>query len=180
MIEGFSTSQFADQPTNIQSLGNGSAITPNTMDKMKQIIQASIRNYYVRLWSEKIIGFAQDDYEKSEVIYNFIVNNCRYVHDPVGLELLKTPIISLQLIEIGGSPAIDCDDAAILIGSLVMSIGIPYALRAVSFNDEYSHVYGLVYIKEKGWIPVDFVVGKKGGEFGIEPSGITKIKDVEV
>jgi hypothetical protein len=177
MIRGFSTSRFADQPTRIEPLGNGSIVTSNTLGKMKEIILASVRNYYVRLWAERIVGFAQDDYEKSEVIFNFIVNNCRYLNDPVGIELLKTPIISLQLIEIGGSPAIDCDDAAILIGSLVMSIGIPYALRAVSFNDDFSHVYGLVQTKEKGWVPVDFVVGKKGGRIGEEPPGITKIKD---
>ncbi len=176
-----SFSQLANQPVRIGSLGMGPLVTINTMEKMKQIILASIHNYYVRLWAEKLIDFAGDDYDKVENIYNFVVNKCRYVQDPSGLELLKTPIVSLEIIEIGGSPALDCDDATILIGSLVMSIGIPFALRAVSFNeDDFSHVYGLVYIKDRGWVPVDFVVGKKGGYLGDEPEAITKIKDVEV
>ena len=169
-----------NHPVRIEHLGFGAIVTPNTMEKMRQIILASIRNYQVRIWAERIIEFAPDDFEKAEKIYNFIVNNCRYVQDPVGLEMLKTPIVSLQTIEVGGSPALDCDDATILIGSLVMSIGIPFALRAVAFNEEYSHVYGLVYIKDRGWVASDFVIGKKGGYLGDEPTGITQIKDMEI
>ncbi len=175
-----STFNQSIQHTKIEPLGFGDIVTPVTMEKMKELIQGSLRSYYVRRWAERIIDFAESDFNKSETIFNFVVNHCRYVHDPVGLELLKTPNVSLELIEVGSSPAIDCDDAAILIGSLNMSIGIPYALRAVSFDDEYSHVYGLVYIKDKGWIPADFVLGKKGGYLGDEPIGITKIKDMEI
>jgi len=173
--------QQTNHPIRIESLGFGAIVTSNTMEKMRQIILASIRNYQVRLWAEKLIDFGPDDFSKAENIYNFIVNNCRYVQDPVGLELLKTPPVSLQTIEVGGHPALDCDDATILIGSLIMSIGIPFALRAVSFNDdEFSHIYGLVYIKDRGWVATDFVAGKKGGEIGDEPQGITRIKDMEV
>ncbi len=179
-------SSISNHPVRIESLGFGSIVTPNTMEKMRQIINASIRNYYVRVWAEKLIEFAPDDYSKVENIYNFIVNHCRFVKDPVPLEMLKTPTVSLQMIEAGGFPAIDCDCATILIGSLVESIGIPYAIRAVALADsdvgpnEYSHVYGLFYIKDRGWTPIDFLVGKKGGYLGDEPTGITKIKDLEV
>ena len=176
----FNYSQSTNQPVRIESLGFGSIVTPNTMEKMRQIILDSLRNYQVRLWAERLIDFAPDDFEKAENIYNFVVNHCRYVQDIVGLELLKTPIVSLQQLEVGGSPALDCDDATILIGSLIMAIGIPFALRAVAFNEEYSHVYGLVYAKDRGWIPADFVIGKKGGYMGEEPEGITRIKDMEI
>ena len=170
----------SNQPIRIEPLGFGAIVTPNTMEKMRQIILSSLREYYVRVWAEKIIEFASDDYSKVEKIYNFVVNNCRYVQDPVGLEFLKTPIVSLQAIESGIHPALDCDDATILIGSLIMSIGISYALRAIAFDEEYSHVYGLFYTNEKGWTPIDFVVGKKGGFIGDEPEGVTMIKDLEV
>lgn len=176
-----SMSYQSNHPVRFESLGFGAIVTPNTMEKMKQIINASIRQFYVRQWAEKIIGFEEDDYSRAEAIFNFVVSHSRYIPDPVPFELLKTSIVSLQLIEVGSSPAIDCDDATILIGSLVESIGIPYALRAVALdNGEYSHVYGLCKIKDRGWIPADFVVAKKGGEFGEEPPGITKIKDMEV
>jgi hypothetical protein len=174
----FSSSDF-NQPTRIEPLGFGSIVTPNTMKKMCQIIAESIHDYRVRVWAEKLVGYSSDDLSIAESIYYFIVNHCRYVKDPVGLEMLKFPMVSLQQIEVGGSPALDCDDATILIGSLLMSVGIRYALRAVSFNEEYSHVYGLAYLDKK-WTPIDFVLGKKGGEFGLEPPGITRIKDMEV
>jgi hypothetical protein len=176
----FGISEQANQPVRIESLGFGAIVTANTMEKMKELIHYSLRDYYVRLWAEKIVDFATDDYSKVEMIYDFVVSNCRYLRDPVGLELLKAPHVSLQTIEAGGSPALDCDDATMLIGALIMSAGIPYALRAVSFNEEYSHVYGLVYIKDRGWVPIDFVVAKKGGQLGDEPTGITKIKDMEI
>ncbi len=174
-------SSQANQSVRLESLGFGSIVTPNTMELMRRIIVDSIRSYYVRRWAEKIVDFAPDEYSKAETIFDFIVSKCRYVQDPIGLELLKTPQVSLELIEVGDSPAIDCDDATILIGALTESIGLPYALRAVSFNnDEFSHIYGLVKIAEKGWIPMDFVVGKKGGYMGDEPQGITRMKDMEV
>ena len=172
--------QQANHPIRFEDVGFGSIVTPNTMALMKNIINASVRSYYVRRWAEKITEYADDDYSRAEAIFNFIVSNSRYVPDPVGMELLKSPEVSLQLIEVGHQPAMDCDDSAILMGALAMAVGIPYALRAVSFNEEYSHVYGLVRIKERGWIPIDFVVGKKGGNFGDEPEGIVAIKDMEV
>jgi hypothetical protein len=175
-----SISRFLNHSVKIHSLGFGSAVTPNTMEKMREIINLSLRNYYVRLWAEKIVDFAENDYAKVESVYKFVLEHSRYISDPVGLELLKSPEVSLEIIEVGGYPALDCDDATILIGSLLMIVGIPYALRAVSFDDEFSHVYGLAYIMNQGWLPVDFVVGKRGGELGEEPKGITKVKDVEV
>jgi hypothetical protein len=150
------------------------------MEKMKQLILLSLRNYSVRLWAEKIVDFSPDDYSKVESIFSFVVEHSRYVQDPVGLELLKSPEVSLQVIEVGGYPALDCDDATILIGSLIMSVGIRYALRAVSFNGEFTHVYGLAFVREQGWLPLDFVVAKRGGEIGGEPQGVVKIKDMEV
>lgn len=167
-------------PYHVESLGFGALVTPNTMDLMRRLILDSLKNYEVRNWAEKIIGYASNDFEKAEKIFNFVVNHSRYVLDPVNLEMLKSPIISLQTIEVGGSPALDCDDATILIGALVMSVGIPYALRAIGFNNEYSHVYGLIYIKDRGWVPADFVLAKRGKNLGDEASGVTRIKDLEV
>ncbi len=169
-----------NHPVEFKEVGFGSIVTPNTMILMKNIINASVRSYYVRRWAEKITEYTDDDYSRAEAIFNFVVSHCRYVPDPVGIELLKGPEVSLQLIEVGSQPALDCDDSTILIGAIAMAIGIPYALRAVSFNEEYSHVYGLVKIKDRGWIPIDFVIGKEGGDFGDEPPGIVAIKDMEV
>lgn len=163
-----------------EEVGFGSIVTPNTMSIMKRLIIDSTRNFAIRQWAEKITGYAGDDYEMAEAIFNFVVSHCRYVPDPVGMEMLKVPEIPIQVISVGDQPALDCDDATILIGALAMAVGIPYALRAVSFDDQFSHVYGLVKIKERGWIPIDFVVGKRGGELGDEPQGIVAIKDMEI
>ena len=180
----FGISDLSDQPVRIEPLGFGSVVTVNTMEKMKQIIISSIHEYYVRLWAEKIVDFADDDYSKVESIYNFIVNHCRYLHDPVGLELLKTPKLSLQLIESGGSPAIDCDDATMLIGALIMSVGFLTLSGQYPLMKSILTFMGWHILKDQGigngWLPIDFVMAKKGGELGQEPPGITKIKDMEI
>jgi len=173
-------SQQIRQPSKVEFLGFGDVITPRTMEKMKEIINESIRDYYVRRWAEKIIERAgQTDSGKLDAIYNFIYNQTNYVRDPFGLELLKTPQVSLQLIEIGEIPGLDCDDLAILSLSLLKSIGYPVALRAAGFgpDDRYTHVYGLVRVPKVGWVPFDLV---RGVGLGNEPPGIKRVWDVEV
>jgi transglutaminase-like putative cysteine protease len=152
--------QAISQPVRFQSLGSGSEVTPRTMELMRKIINDSIRNYYVRRWAEKIIEKAgEDDLSKVQAVYDFLDSHTRYVKDPEGFELLKSPVVSLQLLDAGDIPALDCDDLVILSMSLLKSIGFRVGMRAVSYTPEkiYTHVYGLVYVKPYGWIPFDLV-----------------------
>jgi len=166
-------------PVKIKGLGFGEAIAPSTMRSMQKIINASVRSFYVRRWAEKITeGADLDDFTRVKSVYDFLAERTRYLKDPRGLELLKTPVVSLQLLEIGETPALDCDDLTILSLSLLKSIGYPVALRVASYTPEktFTHVYGLVKIKG-GWIPIDLV--KKYG-LGWEAPGATRLYDMEV
>lgn len=167
-----------NHPSQIRSLGFGDAVTSNTMVMMKDLINRSLKNYYVRRWAEKIVDGITDDDEKVYAIYNFIYTNTRYLRDPYGLELLKSPEVALELIDVGERPALDCDDLCILSLSLLKSIGFPVALRAAGYdpNEPFSHVYGLVRVKGK-WTPIDLV---KGQGPGWEPPGKIMVMDMEV
>ncbi len=173
--------QIIGHPTRTEFLGYGDEITTNTMAKMKDIINKSIKDYYVRRWAEKIIERAgRNDFARVDAIYRFLYSTTNYVKDPLGLELLKTPQVALQLIEIGEVPGLDCDDLTILSLSLLKSIGYPVALRAVGFrrnDNKYTHIYGLVHIQRMGWIPFDLV---HGIGLGNEPPGILRAIDMEV
>lgn len=173
-----------NQPVRIEHLGFGAIVTSNTMERMRQIILASIRNYQVRTWAEKITDYAGDEHSRAEAIWNFILNHTRFLPDPTNLEMIKTPPVFLQLWGAGSDrvPG-DCDDLTILSLSLLESIGFRTALRAVSFDpdnsSDFSHIYGLVYI-DKQWTPFDLVAGMKGMDLGSEPPNIVSIRDMEV
>lgn len=152
--------QVISHPSSVHYLGEGYEVTVNTMRIMAKIINSSIRDYYVRRWAEKIIErVPDDDYNRVLAIYQFLERNTKYVRDPYGLELLKAPQVSLQLIDAGDIPGLDCDDMVILSMSLLKSIGFRVGMRAVSYTPEkvYTHVYGLVYVKPYGWVPFDLV-----------------------
>ncbi len=174
-------SKQANQPVSIEFLGFGEEITPRTMNKMGSIINSSIRDYYVRRWAEKIIErTGEDDFSRASIIYDFLSNHTNYVKDPTGLELLKTPKVSLQLIEVGEIPGLDCDDLTILSLALLKSIGFRVGLRATGYrpDEKYTHVYGMVLIKPYGWVPFDLV--KNLGLGNEAPMNKTAQKDMEI
>ncbi len=177
------SSQVSGVPVRFEFLGFGANVAPNTMTKMKDMINAGVRDYYVRRWAEIIAeGSGPDDFSKAQTVYNFILGNTFYLKDPIGVELLKTPHLMLNMIESGSNFGLDCDDLTILSLTLLKIIGIPVALRAVSTTPdlEFGHIYGLFRDKQQGWIPIDLVVGFRGGRLGEEPPMITNIMDREV
>ncbi len=174
-------SQQANQPVSIEFLGFGEEITLNTMNRMGSIINSSIRDYYVRRWAEKIIErTGEDDASRAQVIYDFLSNHTNYVKDPTGLELLKTPKVSLQLIERGEIPGLDCDCLTILSMALLKSIGFRVGMRAAGYRPDgkFTHIYGLVLIKPYGWVPFDLV--KNLGLGNEAPMQKLSQKDTEV
>lgn len=153
-------SKQAKQSVRIEFLGFGDSITSNTMNKMKNIINSSIRDYYVRRWAEKIVDRAgYNDLSKLQAVYSFLSVNTNYVKDPIDLELLKTPQVSLHLMEMGERPGLDCDDLTILSLSLLKSIGFRVGMRATGYknHEEFTHIYGMVFVKPYGWVPFDLV-----------------------
>jgi len=142
-------------------LGHGDEAIANTLKIMRDIIRASSQNYIVRRWAEKIVeGIPrEDDIGRVRAIADYIRARSYYVRDSHGTELLKTPLVTLQLWDVGEKTHLDCDDFTVLSLSLLKSIGFPVAMRAAAYgSDTFRHVYGLVQIRQNGkriWIPLD-------------------------
>ena len=169
----------AQHPVQRFSIGNGREAIDNTIAIMKNIIIESSINYYVRRWAEYIIETTmKDDYARVDEIFSFLRDKTKYAKDPDGFEFIKTPIVSLQLIESGGVPIMDCDDYTVLSLSLIKSLGIPVAIRAAAYDDsdKFEHVYGLVQINNY-WYALD--VTEPHG-IGFEHDRLTNTIDVEV
>ncbi|MBT9169557.1 MAG: hypothetical protein DDT19_02918 [Syntrophomonadaceae bacterium] len=170
-------------PVRKEFIGFGEEAIRNTLVKMRDIINQSFQNYYVRRWAENILSrhhpYSDDsDFSKAENIANFLMTNTRYLRDPYGLEMLRTPVVSLQLLEAGDIPYLDCDDLTTLSLSLLKSIGFPVSMRAVSYHPDrrFRHVYGQVKIR-RIWYPLDLT---KSHGLGWEAPGVTNILDVIV
>lgn len=171
-------SQTKNQAVNKYFIGYGLDAIKNTMILMKNIINRSYQNYYLRRWAESITKEALTPLEKIEKIFTYIRQNTVYAKDPYGLEMLKSPIVTLQLWDIGEIPSLDCDDYTILSLSLLKSLGFKVAMRATSYRPDkkFTHIYGLIYINKK-WLPLDLT---KNYGLGWEAPDITAKIDMEV
>jgi len=132
--------------------------------------------------------FEAGDFKQARKIFEFVRDEIQYVYDPMGLEEIQSPETTLKL------RAGDCEDQAILLGSLLSAIGFE---SAIIFADTDSdgvpdHVYSGVYIpaapdytkpfKRKelddgknlhDWIPLD--PASQDSDFGVIP-----IHDLEI
>ena len=181
-----SLAQMAAVPQSQEYIGTGDAAIYNTVSKMKQIINDSSRNPYVREWARKIVSRVTVNDKKGEAsaIFDFVRDNVRYTRDPAGFEYLQTPPVILEDIRVyqdgkGDRPAGDCDDMTLLSLSLLKSIGFQVAIKVVSFNPrkQFGHVYGLVQIGYE-WVPFDCV--RPDSYMGWEAKGLTRAMETIV
>ena len=173
-------------PKQEEYIGTGDTAIYNTIAKMKEIIQVSSRNPYIREWAKKIVAGVQvnDKHNEANAVFNFVRDSVRYTRDPLGFEYLQTPPVLLEDIRLwmnskGDRPVGDCDDMTMLSLSLLKSIGFEVAIKVVSFHDHkrFSHVYGLVKIGYE-WISFDCV--RPDGVMGWEAPGLTRAMETRV
>jgi hypothetical protein len=118
----------------------------NTLVNIFKLINAHYKDDYLKVF----------DSWSLEQIFNYI-KRVPYVPDPVkvpisnndDIELLKSPYFTIYT---GG----DCDDKAILAGSILKRKGIPFRFAVVTnspFKD-YHHIYPEIYLGVT-WVPFD-------------------------
>lgn len=92
----------------------------------------------------------QDAHEVAASIWRYIRNRVRWVPDANGVELLQSPVVTLQQ-KYG-----DCDDQSTLAAAMLASLGIPAGFEAIAYRSEgvYDHVYAL-YWDGDGWHMLD-------------------------
>lgn len=99
-------------------------------------------------------------------LQHFVRDAIRYVRDIHDVEMLQTPIRTLEI------RAGDCDDKSTLLAALLASMGFPTRFVAVGFKDgPYSHVLAEAQLGTK-WIPLETIVA--GREPGWFPDGVTR------
>lgn len=80
----------------------------------------------------------------------------RYLPDPVGAELIKSPWVQVGEIDQRGYTMGDCDDAASLAYSFLHSLGVPARLAVGWYGDkDPRHIWVEAPTKDGSYIPFD-------------------------
>lgn len=86
-------------------------------------------------------------------IWKFWKENVKYVEDPDGIQVIKSPAILYHLGE--G----DCKSYSVAVAACLKQLGIPYAYRFITqeANNPFHHVYVVAYT-DKGTVLIDCVI----------------------
>ena len=111
--------------------------------QIRSIAASLIKNIPPRQWQKS-----------AEALFFWVRKNVRYTLDPLDVEWLQSAERSVET-GIG-----DCDDQTIVLGSLLLSIGLPIRLRVIGMKGsrQFQHIYILVGIpphNPRNWIPLD-------------------------
>lgn len=135
----------------LSNLAGGLPGINQTLQVMRSLVNRYKINPKVRELALSVIAnLPQKDFENEiNKLFEFVKYRIRYVRDIAGVETVQTPVKTLQY------AAGDCDDKAVLLATLLESIGHVTRFHAVGFKpDHISHV--LLEVKRGGeWIALD-------------------------
>lgn len=136
------------------TIDEGDAGVRQTVARMAELIRAGVATPAARRVATQIVAsVTPTDYlGQIYAIREYLTNHVQFLRDPAGVELLHTPDLLLSMIDQNGAAYVDCDDAAILGGTLAGAIGMRVALVTVAFLDskrqkqytDMSHIWASV------------------------------------
>jgi transglutaminase-like putative cysteine protease len=150
----------------LQAIPSGVAGVRETLRQMSALVQQGKTSMPIRTLALNIVKGLPPKAWKAEVeaVYNWVLENIRFVKDVRGVETLATP---QKTLEFGQG---DCDDQATLIAALLESIGHPTRFVAMGFSpSHYSHVFTETKIGDS-WVSLETTV--IGAYMGWSPPGI--------
>lgn len=133
-----------------------------TVAEMVRLARIFSKDVAVRRLAEAIVAgvMPRDRVSEAAALCDWVASHVRYVRDPVGVELLRTPEALLR----DGQG--DCDDLAVLLCSLEGSLG--FAVRFVVGEEPVSgqgHIWAEVHIPSfDAWVATDPVSGRHASE----------------
>ncbi len=136
----------------LYAIPNGSAGIRATLNLMARFTREYKTDLTLRNLAERIVQSiaGKDWYGEIQAIQNWVRDNIRYTRDIHDAETLKTPLLLIQ------SPYGDCDDMAMLAGTLLNALGHPvrYVAVGTQFPGEFDHVFPETIYNNR-WISVE-------------------------
>jgi transglutaminase-like putative cysteine protease len=132
--------------------------TEQTIAEMRRLALAAQTEWPLRRLVERVChGLEAKDYvSELAALYYFVCRRIRYQRDPLTVELVKTPLATLQT-GVG-----DCDDIATLLAAMVLLCGSEARFVTVGFKRRgpFTHVFcEALDPKTKRWVTLDPVAG---------------------
>lgn len=146
-----------------------------------------IRNFAASIAAQA----ARKDYlGQLKLVWNEFLKRWRYVKDPHETETVTTSPRAIYNLILGhnggvgrGLGAGDCDDAAVGLGAMLMSIGFPIRIATIAApgwpGNGFTHVFIQAMIPGRGWINVDPVLVPQAGLGDVAPHGRIAIWDLK-
>jgi hypothetical protein len=137
-------------------LARGARGNYKTVDYMKTIARKVNGHPEVRQLAENILNYYSTPdmyyFDEALAIGEYVQKFVRYVRDPQGIEMLTDPVTMIDKLKRNEAFG-DCDDMALLIATLLLSIGHQPYFAIVKYNKNnksYQHIYVVVYTKNYG------------------------------
>lgn len=137
-----------------------------TMYLMRDIVYRSIRERIIKDTAVNLIRNIEPTkyLEQVKKIFSFIRKKVKYVKDYFGIEEIQYPSRLLSNILKKGYAYGDCDDMAILVASMLYSIGLKTRFCVIATKPKvYNHIRTEVLINNK-WIPLELASTKLFGD----------------
>lgn len=139
-----------------------------TANAVRQAVFYAIRNSpSVRLRAELIVSGlpARDEDIEVNAVFEWVLRHYRYLKDPQGLELVKSPEVIDREISERGTFQGDCDDVSGYLAALLAAIGYKVKLVVMSMPNRdgmFRHIYIKVLLpKQKRWLPLEATAPQK-------------------
>ena len=123
---------------------------------MSRLLSDGIRSPEVRRLTSEIVS---SDNEVTSV-FDWVRMNVRYIRDPYlgnNGDLFVSPVKQVRNYKEGKQPLGDCDDHALLVASLLGSIGhrTRIVLIDTDFDNNLDHAIAQVWSEKMGWVNMD-------------------------
>ena len=152
---------------------SGDAGVAQTIGLIRQIVDDAVKDPAVNGVAIDFVRGVTDSFsrdQKAQAIYNAVAMRWLYVEDPVGPFGPKETVRPVRLLL--QTFAGDCDDATILICSLLGTIGIPCRIVTIAADptspQEFSHVYPEAEIVPGRFVAMD--VARPGSAYASAPA----------
>lgn len=141
------------------TIAYGDTGSVQTVHKMAALVNAAIRVPVVVEFAHHVVAnvSGRDDVGLATAIADWMRANFKFVRDPLGVELLRTPEYMINQYNIQMSVSGDCDDAAILSAALAKSVGLAVRFVVLGFRafQPFSHVYAIALTRSGKTVSFD-------------------------
>ena len=122
--------------------------------EMQRLLDDGIRSPEVRRLAAEIVVHG----DEVSSVFDWVRMNVRYIHDPyLNGDLFVSPVKQVQNYREGLQPMGDCDDHALLVASLLGSIGhkVKIILLDADFDNTLDHALAQAWSEKLGWVNLD-------------------------